>query len=102
MLYPRLGKFGAKYTVNVFNALQVQQGKKPKLLMVTGGASFSGGATGNLRPANVVVYVADAESGNVAAYGILWSRAMEAAGRPQGGVMNLIAAGKMRSIDLAE
>ena len=101
VLYSRTGDFGAKFSVNVLNDLGVQQGKKPSFLMVTGVAQFPRG-TGATRPGNCVVYVADANSGNVAAYYIPWNRQLESAGRIQAGPLVLLRKGQVRNLQIRE
>lgn len=101
VLYSRTGDFGAKFTVNVLNDLGIQQGKKPNFLMVTGVATLPRG-TGALRPGNCVVYVADANSGNVAAYYIPWNRGVESTGRLQAAPLILLRKGQVRNLQIRE
>ncbi|HAY78731.1 MAG TPA: hypothetical protein DCY79_02860 [Planctomycetaceae bacterium] len=100
VIYPRTGKFGAKYTVNVVADLGIEQGKTPKYVMVTGGADFRAQNTGNLRPGGCVVYVADANTGAFVAYGMPWNNAFANTGRPQGGTFSRLGTGKARELDL--
>ena len=67
--YARTGQIGGHFKTNVFNDLQVQRTKKPRLLMVTGDVQF----VGNNRPGNSLVYIVDATTGNFAAYYVLES-----------------------------
>ena len=101
VLYSRTGDFGAKFSVNVLNDLGITQGKKPSFLMVTGAASFPRG-TGAQRPGNCVVYVADANTGNVAAYYIPWNRQLETAGRVQAAPLILLRKGQVRNLQIRD
>jgi len=101
VIYPRLGKIGAQYKHNVINDLGVQQGKKPSYVMVTGGAEIIRGASANT-PAMCILYVADSNTGNVAAYTLLWNRNLHRAGAPQGGGFTLLATGKARMLEVRE
>ncbi len=100
VIYPRFGSnFLAHFQTNVIQALGVQAGKKPDYLMVTGQMDFRQGAGLN-RPAGTVVYVADANSGRFAAYGIPWNRQAANVGQPQQGPLVLLSAGQVRNIEL--
>ena len=70
-------------------------------LMVTGAATMPRG-TGSQRPGNCVVYVADANSGAVAAYYIPWNRGLETTGRPQAGPLVLLRKGQVRNLQIRE
>jgi len=101
VIYPRTGKFGAMYKYNVIADLGVQQGKNPNYVMVTGQHSFSrGGAAAT--PAGCAVYVADANSGNFAAYTIMWNRTMYRSSAPQAGTFTLLDVGKARTVEIRE
>lgn len=101
VVYPKTQVIGGQFKVNVAQVLGVEQGKKPKYLMVTGTASFPRGV-GNVRAANCIVYVADANTGNFAAYGIPWNSNMENRNTPQGGPLTLIAGGKARNVEIRD
>ena len=101
VLYPRTGVFGGKFMTNVVNDLGVEKGKMPKYVMVTGTTQFLRGA-GAARPANCVVYVADANTGNFAAYSLPWSRTLESNNRPQIGALGVVAKGRIRNLDISE
>lgn len=100
VIYPRFGIFGARYAANVVADLGIERGKTPKYIMVTGTITPSGGTTGQGRPAGCVVYVADANTGNIACYSLVWNRQFATSGRVQGGPLILVAKGKARDIDL--
>jgi hypothetical protein len=67
--------------------------------MVTGMAAFRTQG-GDPRPADCILYVADAASGSWVAYSLPWSRALAATGAPQGGTLLKIGGGKARELQL--
>jgi len=101
VLYPRIGQFGGVFKHNVIADLGVQQGKEPNFVMVTGQALFTRGAA-TATPAGCVVYVADANTGNFAAYTIMWNRTMFRANAPQQGTFTLLQVGKARTVGIRE
>ncbi len=101
VLNPRTIQWGGMFKYNVISDLGVQQGKEPNYVMVTGQVQFRRGA-GAQMPAMCVVYVADANTGNFAAYGMLWDRTMAAGGRPQEGMLKLLSTGKARTLEIRE
>jgi hypothetical protein len=97
---PQVGWCGA-FQHNVIADLGVQQGKDPDYVMVTGQASFQrGGATTS--PASCAVYVADANSGNFAAYTIMWNRTLGKTGTLQQGMFTPILSGKARTLEIRD
>lgn len=81
--YPRGGQFGAQYgPYNVTADLQSEAGKTPSYVMVAG-ASEIRGPGGQSTFANSIVYVADSNTGRVAAYAIPWDRNLAAQVAPQ-------------------
>jgi len=96
---PRSGGWSI-FRYNVQGDLGTKPGKAAKLLMVTGAWATRGGASG--RPADSVVYVADAVSGHVAVYTVPWDRTLPATGRSQEGVLLLLAVGKARDLAVRE
>lgn len=83
VINPKNGKFNAFFTRNIaadFGALN----KNPRYLIVTGFADMPRGRA-NFQFAKSVVYVAEASSGQVAAYAIPWNSSLQAAGKPQRG-----------------
>ncbi len=77
---------------NVFNDLGVEQGKKPRLLMVTGAATFPGGA----QLADTLVYVVDANSGRFVAYALPFARNIMSSNRTQFETFRLVGKGSVR------
>jgi hypothetical protein len=99
VLNPRAGgKFNAQFRTNVVAHLGVEK-KTPDYVMVTGNMDFLRGQAQS-RPANCVVYVADANTGNFAAFGLEWNRTMAQMGRPQAGPLVLLDVGKARNIEV--
>jgi hypothetical protein len=86
---------------NVIADLGIEKGKKPSFLLTTGQAQFrsTGGA---VQFAGTIVYVADANSGNWAAYALPWNRQAESVGVTQAFPMKLIGGGKARDLALRD
>ncbi len=101
VLSPQAPAFVAQFKYNVLADLGVEQGKKPNYVMVTGAASFRRGGTLAM-PAGSVVYVADANTGNFAAYGILFNGTQFKSAVPQLGVLKKLGAGKARALAIRE
>lgn len=101
VLNPQMGAFCAQFKHNVLVDLGVEQGKKPNYVMVTGTANFSRGGT-MLMPASSIVYVADANTGNFAAYGVAFNRTMFKTAQPQVGDFKKLGAGKARALAIRE
>lgn len=93
--YAQIGGFPAQARYNVIADLGVQAGKKPDYVLVTGGANFTRG-TAAMTPGSCVVYVADANSGNFAAYGFMFNRTAYRSGATQECGFTLLGAGKIR------
>ncbi len=97
---PQVGWAGG-FQHNVIGDLGVQQGKDPNYVMVTGQASFQrGGATQS--PASCAVYVADANTGNFAAYTVMWNRTLGKTGTLQQGPFTRILVGKARTLEIRD
>jgi len=102
VLYPRFNKFGAHFNTNVVEALGVKRQKSPKYVMVTGVAGFRGGSSLGKQPGNCVVYIADANTGTFACYGIPWNKSKENNGILQQEKLVFIAKGTARHLDIEE
>ena len=79
----KTGKFNAFFTRNIaadFGAV----GKGARYLVVTGSANMPRGRN-NFQYAKSIVYVAEANTGQVAAYTIPWNSSFQASGKPQQG-----------------
>ena len=97
----RTGEMGGMFLQNIVQHLQVQQGKKPNYLLVTGAISIRGGA-GNVRPADSIAYVMDANTGKFAAYTLPWNNNAVNFNAAQAGPMKLIGTGTARNVNLQE
>ena len=99
VIYTRAaGRIGAQYKHNVIADLGVQPGsKKPSYVMVTGQAEIPRGAMA-ASPAGCILYVADSNTGNVAAYSLLWNRNLARAVGAQGGSFSLVTTAKAREV----
>ncbi len=91
------GHFNAFYTYNVTGDLGVGPGRAPKYLLTTGAADLrrSGGKSQSLSRA--LVYVAELNSGKVAAYAIPWSSSAWNAGQTLRGQFTLLDVGRFRN-----
>jgi len=67
------GVFAGFYEYNVLADLGMKPNKAPHYLMVTGVVDIQRGGGSQVRPSRCVVYVAEVNSGTVAAYAIPWS-----------------------------
>lgn len=68
----KYGKFTSRYGYNrILQDLPVAEGKPPRYLMVTGFNQIQRGAS-RAQPSKSIVYVAEINSGEVAAYAIPW------------------------------
>ncbi len=83
VINPKTGKFNAFFTRNIAADFG-GAGRGMGYLLVTGSANMPRG-TANFQYANSIVYVADATTGQVAAYTIPWNSSLHAAGKTQYG-----------------
>jgi hypothetical protein len=83
VINPKNGKFNSFFTRNIAADFG-GAGRAMGYLLVTGAANMPRG-TANFQYANSIVYVADATTGQVAAYTIPWNSALQAAGKTQYG-----------------
>lgn len=97
----RTGQMGGHFKHNISRDLGIIQGKTPRFLMVTGVAPMTRGSSG-IRPADCIVYVADAKSGNFAAYALPFNRNAFNANAPQIAPMKLIGKGSARNIEFRQ
>ena len=95
---PRTMDFRGLFSTNVQGDLGFEKGKKPNYAMVTGLVSWVGGTAGPARPANALVYVADCNSGNFAAYGLFINKSASTVGIAQKDALRKVAFGKGRQI----
>jgi hypothetical protein len=97
----RTTQIAGMFRQNVIAHLGAEQGKKPSYLMCTGLASFIQGST-NIRPADCVVYVADANTGRFAAYALPWNRNAIPSGQGQIAPLLLLGTGSARNLTIRE
>ena len=96
------GHFNAFYTHNVAADLHINPANKPpQFLLTTGAADLrrTGGKTNAL--SHSLLYVAELQSGNVAAYAIPWSSSAWNAGQRLGGEFTLLDVGHFRNVGSA-
>ena len=74
VLNPRTGTLAGLYKRSVSNDLGTEQGKQPKYLMVTGTLKVRQNVS-NVKPAESIVYIADANTGRYVAYLLPWNKA---------------------------
>ncbi len=94
----RGGGFNAFYQYNIAADFNLGAVKNPKYLMVTGlalGVRSGGGAGGQLGES--ILYVVEATSGQVAAYGLPWSPSLASSGKPQRGTFIPLARTTLRN-----
>jgi hypothetical protein len=95
-------QWGGTFKTSVIPALgAVEKGKSPNYLLVTGRADFRG-TSAQQRPGYSIAYVVDTNTGNFAAYGVLWNKAYAASGNPQTGELLLLNKGTARSVAIRE
>ena len=70
--------------------------KNPKYLMVTGMANIPRGRS-NTQVGNSLIYIAEASSGEVAAYALPWNSSLNAKGQAQRGGFMPLAKGSFRT-----
>lgn len=95
VINPKTGKFNAKFTYNIAQDF-AGSARNARYLMVTGLANMPRGRAG-YQPASSIVYIADANTGQVGAYIMPWNSSMQAAGKPQTGVFQVLDMAQFRS-----
>ena len=89
VMYPRAGKFGGLFTINVHDALGSD--KNAQYMMSTGLVDLP---SSNSNPfAASVVYVLNANTGAYACYAIPFNQTMMNSNKPQQGLLRLVATG---------
>jgi hypothetical protein len=96
VINPKNGKVGGVYRHNVVQNLEIEQGKRPDYLLVTGETNLhvAGGA------AQCVVYVGDANTGRYVAYMLPWNRQAAVNNVGQVNPMRMLYTGKTRNVDI--
>jgi hypothetical protein len=98
---PNAMKFNPLYVRNVAADLQIEAGKKPRYLMVTGYMRNSRRPT-NQNSAKCAVYVVEATSGKFAAYTVPWQDSGFKSGRVQMGELILLGVGTVQTAAIRE
>jgi hypothetical protein len=88
--------FNAYYQYNIANDFNAGAVQNPKYLMVTGLARDQQ-ARGANRMAQCILYVVEATSGQLVAYGVPYNRANQTAGKPQAGTFIPLAKASLRN-----
>ncbi len=99
---PYSAAFNPPFIRNVANDLQIEAGKKPRYLMVTGYIRNSRRSSLNQNAAQCAVYIVEATSGSFAAYTVPWQESLFRAGRPQLGELVLLGVGSVRTAAIRE
>src|SRR5262245_16772031 len=98
VMNPRGGGLAGAFKYNVAEDLETQKGKKPSYLITTGTFNFAA-SYNNFKPAKCLVYVADANTGNLACYTFPWSSSVTASGGLGTMLpMSLVYKGKTRTV----
>jgi len=74
VISPKTGKISGIYTANVNVGLETDRAGDKDYVMSTGQFSSIGGSAGQRIPARSIVYVAEGNSGNVAAFGLQYDK----------------------------
>lgn len=93
----RAGGFNSFFEYNISEDFNLTQVRNPKYLMVTGVARdmTTSGPGGQM--ADCVLYVIEATSGQLVAYGLPWSRSQHTAGKVQRGTFIPLARADLRT-----
>jgi hypothetical protein len=103
LLNVRTGKFNSFYQYNVVEDLGTAKIKNPKYVMLTGGAAFRDGiGTPRNRLSRSAVYVAELDSGVVAAYAVPWAPGHQQFGRTTKTSFIALDRAKFRDIPLRD
>ena len=98
VINPRTVGLGGAFYHNVATDLGVEKAKKQSFLLCTGVANLRTTSGSNFGFADSVVYVADSNTGNWAAYLLPWSKNMMSNNVPIVGRFQLIGTGKAREL----
>lgn len=103
LLNVRTGKFNSFYQYNVVEDLGTAMTKNPKYVMLTGGAAFRDGiGSPRTRLSRSAVYVAELDSGVVAAYAVPWAPGHQQFGRTTKTSFIALDRAKFRDIPLRD
>ena len=99
----RTGKFSSFYQHNVIEDLGTAKIKNPKYILLTGHASFRDGiGAPRSRLSRSAIYVAELDSGVVAAYAVPWMPGDQQFGRSRKGTFVALDRAKFRDIPLRD
>ena len=99
VLNPRTGTLAGLYKRTITQDLGVEVGKQPKYLMVTGAIEIRQNI-GNVKPADSLVYIADANTGRYACYMLPWNKAAFSQNVAQANEIVPIGGGSARNVEL--
>ncbi len=88
--------WSAYFHANVAQDMQIDPQKTPKFMMVTGVVALRRAGGSRLQPSNSTCYVAEATTGQIAAYVVPWSPSMYRANQPQSGDLKPVALTRFR------
>ena len=97
---PRQRRFNAFFQLNILQAMNIDVSKNPKFLMVPGMLAMRRG-TGP-QWGNTVIYVAEASTGLVGAFGTPWAREAANAGKTIQAALVLLDVAKFRTAAIRE
>ncbi len=97
ILNPRTGAVGGIFQTNVVTEFGADKIGAGDYTLVTGGFAFTGGVSGNMGPANSIVYIADEATGNIVVYSFSFNRTMLNRGVMQQGILNVVCKGTTRA-----
>lgn len=98
---PKTGKFNSLFSYNIAQDFVSRGGGNPKYLMVTGLANMPRGRA-KFQFSQSIIYIAEATTGEVAAYTIPWSSSAQAAQQPQMGTFQPLDRVKIRTMTLRD
>jgi len=97
VINPKTGGVAAIFAASPATDMGLDKGGDTDYVMCTGGVNFTArGRTGNARPANVICYVADGNSGKVVGYSLVFDRQAAIRGNTQGGMLEVVCRGFAR------
>ena len=97
VINPKTGGVAAIFAASPATDMGLDKGGDTDFVMCTGGVNFTArGRTGNARPANVICYVADGNSGKVVGYSLVFDRQAAIRGDTQGGLLEVVCRGFAR------
>ena len=103
LLNVRTGKFNSFYSYNVVEDLGTAKVKNPKYVLLTGHAAFRDGiGSPRMRLSRSAIYVAELDTGVVAAYAVPWSTGHQQFGRTTKAKFIALDRAKFRDVALRD